>query len=102
MALFQFINGSFDRAAADKRHLREQALKLALDQWQHEAKLESQHSIIGVSGSGGQSTIREHKGPPARDLHEIVFRALRFADAFSKNKVTETNLKDFLSKPKPE
>jgi len=97
-AFFQFINGSLDRAAADRRHLREQALKLAVEQWQHEAKLESQGHMAFI----GDKIIREHHGPPARDLHEVVFRALQFADAFSKQEVTESNLRTFLSKPKPD
>jgi len=97
-ALIQFINSSFERSASDKRHLREQAIKLALEQWQHEAKEERVHMAGGVSGG----KVFEYHGPPARDLYEVVFRALRFVDAFSKKEVTESNLKDFLSKPKPE
>ena len=95
---FHLLSGWRDRVATDNRHLREQAIRLAIEQWQHEAKAESVHMGGGI---GGVKAFEYH-GPPARDLHEIVFRALRFADAFSKDKVTEANLKDFLSKPKPE
>lgn len=98
------FNSWRDRASTDKRHLREQALKLAMEQWLHEAKAADVHMIggssIGLPGVPVHTEIQEYHGPPARDIHEIVFRALKFVDAFSKNEVTEANLRSFYSDPK--
>jgi hypothetical protein len=101
--LFLAWNSWRDRAATDKRHLREQALKLALEQWLQETKAASvhtgSHTSISISGQPPSVSTTEYHGPPARDLHEIVFRALKFVDAFSKNEVTESNLRGVYSKP---
>lgn len=96
--IFVAYNGWRDRAATNKRHLREQALKLAMEQWLQETKAANVHMMSG----GSSMQTQEYHGPPARDLHEIVFRALKFVDAFSKNEVTEENLPSFYSKPQTE
>jgi hypothetical protein len=93
-AVFQLLNGWRERVATDRRHLREQAIRIAIEQWQHEATMEAQRSTV----TAGASTAILYKGPPARDLHEVVFRALQFTDAFSKHNVTDANLTRFLSK----
>jgi hypothetical protein len=45
-----------------------------LEQWQHEAKRETQHMMIGMTGPREQSTVHERKGPLVRDLHKVVLR----------------------------
>ena len=67
-SILQFLHGLFERRAADRRHLRDLALKAAIAQWQHEINL-----------------LNLSKGPPTgRDFDRILLGKLKLVESFDR------------------
>ena len=93
-SIAQAFNGWRERAAANRRHLRDLAVQLAIKQWEHELSVEEASRPDVMPDS---MNVPKPPSKPARPLRVVMFEMLRFADAVSDNKLTARSLANHIA-----
>jgi hypothetical protein len=84
-ALFQLINGWRERLAADRRHLKDLALKAAIVQWEYdvsENKLANSNLTMGAYPRSLSEV----------DFDMILVKKLKLIDTFGKSNLSEEDI----------
>jgi hypothetical protein len=85
-AIFQLINGWRERVAADKRHLRDLALKAATIQWEHKI---SETEKYNLKLPMGEDPIK--LGEESFDM--LFVRKLKLVNLFGKRNFSEADIR---------
>src|SRR2546423_710883 len=86
-AVFQLLNSWRERIAADKRHLRDLALKAAIVQWEHDvARTDQENRNLEI----GESPIKI--GEVHFDM--ILLKKMKMIETFSKTDLSKRDIQD--------